>query len=442
MSSDNGDDTSASSVSSLAELPPCSCRGCKLPEPLDWSCLEQPLDERVLAAVAWVASLGRSIDHFLKLDDESLWSLAIYLDPWDPVTTRLIGHRVANVSGEDFELRISGIQLLRAFLQVPEAQDEVLRQLIRNNRPIREIIFELLSIDLATGLEWFRDVAETESVEWLGSYCDLLEWILGLPLTVAPLHGQTQERPPESQGHQCPPPSSLPPTDPAPDASCSSSCPPAPPTLKTSITLEEPTNAHWLHLVGMVIAHRSPPDLADRAYLLLEKTATMVPWGMRSIWAKRTYAAILTRECSSEHARDSKIRSFARLIRGGQLKMDSSSGYRLRLIFFAHHGIGIIRLAEVPSRCPEARELVASVVFATCQLTQRGHGVDIGVLQNTEERHTADDQSVPLDPSERRLLYKSVLKTLNKIIQVNGRQSRMMSLFLRIADADSGAQFE
>jgi hypothetical protein len=45
MSSDNGDDTSASSVSSLAELPPCSCRGCKLPEPLDWSCLEQPLDE-------------------------------------------------------------------------------------------------------------------------------------------------------------------------------------------------------------------------------------------------------------------------------------------------------------------------------------------------------------------------------------------------------------
>ncbi|GFZ44739.1 LOW QUALITY PROTEIN: hypothetical protein JCM24511_02464 [Saitozyma sp. JCM 24511] len=380
------------------------------------------IPQGVSGATAWISALRRSTDQLLELDAKSLRALETYLDPSDPVTARLICDHVASVSGED-------VELLRAFLQVPRAQDEVLRHLIRNTRPmyddpisqtatrhnvafvmerihsdivnetiihwypddgngtVREIIFELLSIDLATGLEWIRDLAETESVEWLGSYCDLLE---------------------------------------------------------TFPALEEPTNAHWLHLAALVIAQRSPPYLADRAYLLLEKTATMVPWDMRSKRTQAAFAGILTRRTSSERVRENKIRTFAELTRGGQLKMDNSSGDTLRLIFFAHHGLAIIRLARPAHRCPEARELVASVVLATCQLTQRDRGVDRGVSQDTEDRQTptADDQSQPLDPSERRLLYKSVLKTLNEIIQVNGRQQQppMISPVLHIADTVSGAR--
>jgi hypothetical protein len=196
--------------------------------------------------------------------------------------------------------------------------------------------------------------------------------------------------------------------------------------------------------VALVIAQRSPPELADRAYLLLEKTATMVPWDKRSKRAQAAYAGILTRGTSSEHVRESKIRTFVELTRGGQLKMDNSSGYTLRLIFFAHHGIGMIRLAGRANRCPEARELLASVVLATYQLTQRDRGVDRGASQDTEDRQTltADDQSAPLDPSERRLLYESVMSTLNKIIQASGTQAPIISLVLHIADTVSGAQYK
>jgi hypothetical protein len=170
----------------------------------------------------------------------------------------------------------------------------------------------------------------------------------------------------------------------------------------------------------LVIAQRSPPDLADRAYRLLENTATMVPWVIRSKRAQAVYMGILTHASSSESARRTKTRSFVKLIRGGQLRLDNTYGYTLILIFFAHHGTGLVDLATPGLFCPEARFFISEVIDATRQLTQPGLGVDMEVSQSNGSRHTADAQSQPPSTSERCELFSSVLQTVDKIIQASG----------------------
>lgn len=307
------------------------------------------------------------------------------------------------------------------------------------NGTVREIIFELLSIDLATGLEWIRDVAESESVEWLERYYHLLEWILSPAATVASLHGQAQERPsePHSIGDHSHPQTQRQ-THPVP----------------RPVPLLHLRSEHFLRwrsrrtLTGFTSPHWSSPS-GPRPTWLTEPTSSSK---RRRRWFRGTCARNAPRGPTRVYSLDEPRPSVFERTRSGlspSLLVAVNSRWitlpaTLRLIFFAHHGLAIIRLARPAHRCPEARELVASVVLATCQLTQRDRGVDRGVSQDTEDRQTptADDQSQPLDPSERRLLYKSVMKTLNEIIQVNGRQQQppIISPVLHIADTVSRAR--